>query len=86
MDRKQRLDAELAILGKGRWGVSEVMGYYQVSKHKAYSIIAMARANGGIPKYGMAKEALADKIIEIQDESTVLKEIEKRALERRHLK
>lgn len=85
MERKERLDLELELLQKGRWGYLDVMNFYQVGKTVAYRIISQARANGGMPKYGFEREALTSKIVEMVDESTVLKEIEKRAMERKYL-
>lgn len=84
-DRKMRLDLELSLLQKGKWGFRDVMKYYKVGKNVAYSIIKTAIAKGGQPDGDPTLSAFTKTIIATHDGSTPLEEIEKRAAERKYL-
>lgn len=85
MSRKERLDLELALLQKGKWGYQDVMRYYQCNKNRAYDIIRIARKNGGECVNDGMRVAYSKAIIATQDGSTPIDEIEKRAVERKYL-
>lgn len=84
-DRKARLDLELSLLQKGKWGFRDVMKYYKVGKNTAYSIIRTAISKGGKCEGDTMMVAYSKAIIATHDGSTPLEEIEKRAMERRYL-
>lgn len=83
--RKDRLDLELSLLQKGKWGFRDVMSYYQVGKNVAYQIIKTAIKNGGQPDGDPTISAFSKAVIKTHDGSTPAEEIEKRAIERKYL-
>lgn len=83
--RKDRLDLELSLLQKGKWGFRDVMSYYQVGKNVAYQIIKTAIRKGGQPEGDPTISAFTKAILATHDGSTPVEEIEKRAVERKYL-
>ena len=83
--RKERLDLELELLQKGQWDCKDVMGYYHLSKNRAYEVLRLARKNGGAVIGNPKMVAYTKVIIQLHDGSTPYDEIVKRGAERKFL-
>lgn len=78
--RKQRIETELALLQKSKWGWSDIMEYYECASDKANKIRKRVASSGGQAPYDPHK-VLSAKVIEIEDSSTPEREIYKRRIE-----
>lgn len=79
-ERKARLEQELELLQKSKWGWKDIMSYYQCQSEKANNIRKKVASCGGQAPYDPHK-VLSRKVIEAIDGSTVETEIMKRRIE-----
>ena len=79
-ERKARLEQELELLQKSKWGWKDIMAYYVCQSEKANNIRKKVASSGGQAPYDPHK-VLSRKVIEVIDCSTVEAEIMKRRIE-----
>lgn len=79
-ERLDRLQFELALLQKSKWGWKDLMSYYQCGSEKANQIRKRALARGGKAPFDEHK-VLSKVVLLTEDKTTPEDEIRKRVIE-----
>ena len=79
-ERKARLEEELTLLQKTKWGWKDIMAFYQVASAKANAIRKRVVGLKGTAPYDEHKVLVKD-ILEVEDATTPETEITKRRIE-----